>query len=164
MLPAAIAALADEEGYWLPEPPSQGWSWASLREMVSFPELDELMVVAAAEAGSAALALSVHDEDSMYLSGGTADGVAFRMIFGADEFDAQELGATARELEYGGAEAFAAWATRYAPTPIEASVVRGYEDVFALLTGAGLFPEPGRQPAWRHWSPPGWASAGGWTW
>jgi hypothetical protein len=130
--------------------------------MVSFEELDALVV----DAGAPALGVSVHDEDSYYLCGGSPDGIAFRIVFGVSEFDAQGLGATARRVQSGGPEAFAAWTARYAPAPVDAATARKLRrrDVLELLVAAGLYPEPERAPAWASWAPPDWHAAGDRTW
>jgi hypothetical protein len=135
--------------------------------MLSFEELDRLLDDAAADSGAAALAFSVHDEDSVYLSGADPDGVAFGLVLGAKEFDEQELGTKARTLVRGGSKGFAEWAARYAPEPVSGSAVRRFAqtaDVVGLLAAAGLYPEPRQLEPWTHWYPAGFHGASDRTW
>jgi len=166
-LPADVRDLADDGRYWLPEKTLGGWSWASLKDMLSFDELEELTVRVSTAEGAPALAFSLHDEDSVVVIGVAPDGVPFRFVMNARAFNEQELGVTSRAFARGGTAAFANWTDRFAPRPVGVADVRRLSrraSVYELLTLAGFFPEPPPRPEWEFWMPKAFHGASGLEW
>ena len=129
-LPPAVLARAGSELFGVPEE-MEGWTWATLddKSFLDVGELDALLADTAKEAGSPALAFSVHDSDSVYLAGADASGLRFRLVVNPeaweDELPRQEV-----------VEA-AAWSKDHAP--LDPSP----EDIADVLTREFVFGEEG---------------------
>jgi hypothetical protein len=144
-VPPDVAQRAAAEKDSVPEP-MDGWAWATWATMaggnfLDLEELDALAAEAAREAGAPALAYSVHDSDSAYVTGADTSGRGFRLMLNPeaweDELPPQEV------------DAAAAWAADNAPlTPSPAEITDVLERQFvfaedglnALLARMGLLP------------------------
>ena len=144
-MPPGVAGRAAAEKDSVPEP-MDGWAWATWATLaggsfLDLEELDALAADAAREAGAPALAYSVHDSDSAYVTGADASGTRFRLMLNPeaweDELPPQEV------------DAAAAWAGDNAPltpSPDEIADVLERQFVFAedglsvLLARMGLLP------------------------
>ena len=144
-MPAAVAQRAAAEPDSTPEQ-MEGWAWATWAtmadgEFLDLEELDALAAEAGHEAGAPALAYSVHDSDSAYVTGADTSGPRFRLMVNPEAWEG--------ELPPQEVDAAAAWAGDYAPlspSPDELADVLGRQFVFAedglnvLLARMGLLP------------------------
>jgi hypothetical protein len=144
-VPAGIAGRASAQPDSTPES-MEGWAWATWATLadgnfLDLEELDALAAEAAGEAEAPALAYSVHDSDSVYLTGADHSGARFRLMLNPeaweDELPPQEV------------DAAAGWARDHAPldpSPEEITDVVGRQFVFAedglnvLFAHMGLLP------------------------
>jgi hypothetical protein len=163
--------LAASEGFWLPEPPIDGWSWATLEEIVDDRDFDDLIEAVAKEADSAALGFAVFDGNSSYLAAASPQGIEARLVFDHEAYDAMYEGQfpPAAETARGGAKAFAVWSSTFAPSGVSAAAIRRFceePDPLPLLIRAGLYPppKPSTRPAWENWHPKDMHGAGPRTW
>ena len=155
-MPESVTALAASEGFWLPDPPSEGWSWAMIEEMLDTDDLDEMVEAIARDLGTAVIGYSVFDGDCALLVAASPSGLDSRFVFRHETFDgyAEREGAAA-EISRGGAERFAAWSKSFAPVPIGASeAVIGsvrtslIRSVFCRRSVSTLRSKHRRAPAW----------------
>ena len=144
-IPSAVAARTVAEADSTPEQ-MDGWAWATWATVadgnfLDLEELDALAAEAAGEAGAPALVYSVHDSDSVYLTGADPSGARFRLMLNPeaweDELPPQEI------------DAAAGWARDHAPldpSPDKIADVLGRQFVFAedglnvFLARMGLLP------------------------
>jgi hypothetical protein len=139
-LPEAVLDRAGAENVGVPEP-MEGWTWVTLDGFIDSDELDGLAAIASKHADAPALALSIHDSDTVYVVGADPSGVRFRLVVNPeaweDELPPQDL------------EAAAAWSREHAnldPSSEEIAAVLARQFVFAeegldvLLALMGLLP------------------------
>ena len=139
-LPRVVLDRAGAENFGVPEP-MDGWTWATLDNLVDLGELDDLAAVAAEHAEAPALAFSVHDSDSVYVVGADNGGVRFRLVVNPEAWE--------DELPRQEVEEAAAWSSDHAaldPSPQEIADVLARQFVFGeegldvLLARMGLLP------------------------
>jgi hypothetical protein len=174
-VPEALSVLAVAEGFWLPEPPIEGWSWVTLDEMLGDSDFDDLIESVARDTAAPALGYGVFDGDCAYLAVASPNGIEGRLVFDHEAYDAMYEGQfpPAAKTARGGAKAFAAWSSAFAPVGVSVGAVRRFceePDPLRLLVAVGLYPppKPSRRPAWEDWYPtdmhgagPRWWDGGG---